>query len=69
VQVEGMMEDEIEIGFEEEELIEMVDTLSTFEDEDYLLFRPEELPNKEYQVLFKNIYAYQAAIKILQYDV
>ena len=56
------------MGFDDEP-INLLDSLSKFEDEDYLLFRPEELPNTEYQNLFRNIFAYESAIKILEYDV
>lgn len=67
VQIEGQ-EEEITFGFEDEP-VDLFDTLSCFEDEDYLLFRPEELANVEYQKLFRNIFAYESAIKILEYDI
>ena len=67
VQIEGQ-EEEVQLGFDDEP-VDLFDTLSCFEDEDYLLFRPEELPNIEYQKLFRNIFAYESAIKILEYDI
>jgi len=47
----------------------IIDSLSIFEEDDYLLFKPHEQPNVEYQTLFRNIFAYNAAIKILSYDI
>jgi len=42
---------------------------SNFEDEDFLLFKPEEHINQDYQILFRNIYAYESAIEIIKYDI
>jgi len=50
-------------------LIGNTETCNNFEDEDFLLFKPEELINQDYQILFRNIYAYESAIAIIQYDI
>ena len=65
-----MQNDDGEAGFGfDDEPMNLLDSLTKFEDEDYLLFRPEELPNEEYQNLFRNIFAYESAIAILEYDI
>lgn len=51
VQVEGLDDEDGDegMGFDDDDNpMNLLDSLSKFEDEDYLLFRPEELPNQEY---------------------